>query len=347
MKKIIDTTNTGLIAKTRTAKSPRGKRIIVCGLALSQLLLYAAACEELEDYEGSIETVEEAAEAIDIEESKSPCHCGHHGHCGGWPKVKQFVLVDAQTDKQLRVLEDGDVIDLAKEGPGISILAVVSGHVRKVVFSLNDNPRYHTEYYWPHYLAADRGKDVLPWEAVPGEYTLTATPYRHRHWHGSAGQSLTIDFTIVDSGSIEYKDTVFTAAHSLKALDIDESSSAEGAKAVQMEFGNFDSQLWTIRALESGFYEVVNKNSGKCLAPDADAAVELGASLVQTTCVPGDNSQKWDLVSIDGDVYEVINAQSDLCMDIKNQSIVDGAAVIQSDCNDTESQQWKIKGFTP
>ena len=123
--------------------------------------------------------------------------------CLIWPagaafagEVKSFTLINADTDRAIRVLADGATVDLAKDGPALSIRADVSGKVGSVRFAV-DGEVTKTESTAPYALAGDREGDYSPWRLGPGRHTLTATPYAKAKAQGAAGKALRITFTIV------------------------------------------------------------------------------------------------------------------------------------------------------
>lgn len=113
--------------------------------------------------------------------------------------VAHFTLVDADTDEDIQLLNDGDVYSMP-ESQNINITYTPVGTVGSVVFAINDK-RVRTETQPPYSLAGDVNGNYAPWqEAEPGTYKLTATPYSGSGGEGTAGESLTINFTIEEAG---------------------------------------------------------------------------------------------------------------------------------------------------
>lgn len=112
-----------------------------------------------------------------------------------------FTLVNAQTDKDIGPLTEGQIIDLSVT-PSISVRAdVVSGaKVGSVRFALNANASYQTENVTPFAIAGDNPQgNYLKWNIAPGAYTLTATPFSKDDAKGTAGMPISVAFTVIRS----------------------------------------------------------------------------------------------------------------------------------------------------
>lgn len=84
--------------------------------------------------------------------------------------------MNADTDEDIQMLQDGDVITK----PANMSINIRYNPVRtpsSVVFKHN-NEIVRTESYAPYALAGDRNGDYMPWtEATPGDHTVEATLY--------------------------------------------------------------------------------------------------------------------------------------------------------------------------
>jgi hypothetical protein len=106
-----------------------------------------------------------------------------------------FTLVNADTDEDIRTLMDGDVISKAGS-ENINIRFNPVGSVGSVRFKLNGSG-VRLENAVPYSIGGDQNGNYAPWSgAVPGDYTLTATPYSASGGGGTAGTPVTIHFTI-------------------------------------------------------------------------------------------------------------------------------------------------------
>lgn len=116
------------------------------------------------------------------------------------PTVISYTLINADTDKDIRELKNGEGIDYVAIGTkNINIRAnTYPATIGSVVFNLNGKPV--TENIAPYSL----GGDVYPsnpvdYKAYPlatGSYTLKATPYSASSGGGTAGTALTISFSV-------------------------------------------------------------------------------------------------------------------------------------------------------
>lgn len=111
-----------------------------------------------------------------------------------------FTLVDADTDKDLQIINEGDLIKKS-ESSNINIRYNPVETPGSVVFSI-DGVKVRTETAPPYSLAGDRSGDYNAWAgANPGSYTLTATPYSETGGKGIAGTPHTVSFTIQQAPS--------------------------------------------------------------------------------------------------------------------------------------------------
>ena len=113
--------------------------------------------------------------------------------------ITQFILVDATTDNDIVILEDGMTIQSVALPDQVNIRAETGDVVKSVELDLNGQKR--TENVTPFAAFGDLGGDYLPKSLNNGSYTLTATPYSKTKKQGSKGAHLTISFTIEDAGS--------------------------------------------------------------------------------------------------------------------------------------------------
>ena len=112
-------------------------------------------------------------------------------------RVRQLVLVDAATNQDRGLLMDGDTISRADFPNGLSARALVDGPVGSVRFSLNDSLT-RVENVLAFTLFEQQGNDYRGRSLAPGNYRVTATPYTMDDAQGSVGDSLTINFVVVD-----------------------------------------------------------------------------------------------------------------------------------------------------
>jgi hypothetical protein len=116
--------------------------------------------------------------------------------------VNNFTLINSDSNKDIRELKNGDVIDFSALGTkNLNIRANVgSQQPGSVIFLLNG--KRTTENVAPYAMAGDgnNGQNYYAWTPAPGKYTLVATPYSSSNGGGTAGKEVTISFTVVNDG---------------------------------------------------------------------------------------------------------------------------------------------------
>ncbi|WP_221392023.1 FG-GAP-like repeat-containing protein [Dyadobacter sp. NIV53] len=113
--------------------------------------------------------------------------------------IQSFTLIDADSDKDIMQLKEGDVIDLsALSSLNLTVRAnSAPSVVGSVVFQLSGPlTRNHTENTAPYSLFANNKQDYNGWTPANGNYTLTATPYSASQGNAEAGTPRTIHFSV-------------------------------------------------------------------------------------------------------------------------------------------------------
>ena len=94
-------------------------------------------------------------------------------------------------------------------------------------------------------------------------------------------------------------------------------------------------QQWTFTPV-SGYYELVNGNSNKCL--DSYGSRTPGTQTVLWTCWGG-NNQLWSIVTV-GSYFELVNRDSGFCLDDYNFGTSPGTPANIYTCTGSNAQQW-------
>ncbi|MFD1145325.1 T9SS type A sorting domain-containing protein, partial [Larkinella insperata] len=118
--------------------------------------------------------------------------------------VVSFSLMNANTDKEIKVLSNGEELNLAKlPTRNLNIRVNTSPTVvGSVVMELSGRQsRNQTETAAPYALFGDTNGDYKSWTPSTGSYTLKVTPYTEAGGKGTAGKALTINFTVVNQSS--------------------------------------------------------------------------------------------------------------------------------------------------
>ena len=123
------------------------------------------------------------------------------------PEVVSLTLIDAFSNTEIGLLNDGDLIELDDfiENSFSVVANVGDVNVGSVVFDLNKTKGYKTENIAPFALNGDfsDGTNFYPVEFPIGINTITATPYSGRNGTGEKGTSLTISFEVIRTTTFE------------------------------------------------------------------------------------------------------------------------------------------------
>jgi O-glycosyl hydrolase len=123
------------------------------------------------------------------------------------------------------------------------------------------------------------------------------------------------------------------------ALDVNGESTVDGGLIIQWPYHAGNNQKWHFVTVGSGWYEVVNVNSGKALeSPDTGQ----GTQLDQRT-YSGATTQQWQLGTAPGGYYTLVNRATGFLADVTGASTAQGAAVIGWPANGGANQQWQLQ----
>jgi hypothetical protein len=125
-----------------------------------------------------------------------------------------------------------------------------------------------------------------------------------------------------------------------KALDVSNTSTADGAVVHQWSRHDLANQQWQFVDSGSGYYRLKSKNSNKVLDIGNRSTAD-GARVQQWTDLNGTN-QQFRLADSDSGYVRLINRNSNKAVEVTGASTADGAAVVQySDWNGS-NQQWQL-----
>lgn len=123
--------------------------------------------------------------------------------------VTDFILIDANTNKEIAKLTDGYVINLAETGTTkFNIKAQTQGQTGSVIFRLN-NTTNRTENEAPYSLFGDSRGNYNAGTLTTGSHTLTGTPFASASGQGTQGTAKTITFSVVEKESPALSNAVF------------------------------------------------------------------------------------------------------------------------------------------
>jgi hypothetical protein len=115
----------------------------------------------------------------------------------GSPSISGLNLVNTTTQQNLRLLVDGSTISLSKDGSALNVSAQTSGSIGSVGFVVN-GATFRIENLAPYAMAGDQSGVYSAWTPVPGNYTLSVTPYSGANRSGTVGSTMSLSFTVVN-----------------------------------------------------------------------------------------------------------------------------------------------------
>ncbi|MCP3804008.1 family 43 glycosylhydrolase [Allokutzneria sp. A3M-2-11 16] len=129
-------------------------------------------------------------------------------------------------------------------------------------------------------------------------------------------------------------DYVLTASHSGKALDVSEASTQNNADVVQWEPHGGSNQVWRLRSLADGTYELRAKHSNKLLTVGSDADVVQRRSTASA-------NQRWYIDAVRGG-YRISVKAGGHALSVDRAQLTDGANVLASQYLYTLNQKWRL-----
>ncbi|MEU1816457.1 RICIN domain-containing protein [Streptomyces roseifaciens] len=145
---------------------------------------------------------------------------------------------------------------------------------------------------------------------------------------------------IVMAPGVSYAEDPVEISSGGKCLEIDGSSSRNGARAQIWDCNGQSGSQWYMQWWSNGYYRLVNGASGKCLEV-ADSRTDNGAPVQQWDCA-GNATQYWkaEYVSGRGTVFKNVN--SGKVLEVENGSRSNGARVQQWNWGNAPGQAWAI-----
>ncbi|OLY93477.1 hypothetical protein BUE76_17500 [Cnuella takakiae] len=115
--------------------------------------------------------------------------------------IASFTLVDATSNKDIRTIKEGDIINIADvRGKSVNIRANTNGApVGSVVMTLSGaQQKTQTESSAPFALFGNTNNDYWNWTPVAGQYSLYARPFKGTKGAGAPGKALNVSFRVKD-----------------------------------------------------------------------------------------------------------------------------------------------------
>ncbi|MFD2114298.1 Ig-like domain-containing protein [Paenibacillus yanchengensis] len=131
-----------------------------------------------------------------------------------------------------------------------------------------------------------------------------------------------------------------TVKHSGLNMDVNGSSTNDGAKIIQWNKSVEYNQQWTFIQTDSGYYKIVSKHSSKVLAVEKASVENNNAPIIQTTYTADENyNDEWSILETDNGYYQLINRASGKAIGINNGSKSGSEAFTQSDQSSEDYQK--------
>jgi hypothetical protein len=134
--------------------------------------------------------------------------------------------------------------------------------------------------------------------------------------------------------------STLTAENSGECMNDSGDSLKAGNPIIQSPCNGGKNQDWTLTAVGTNKYQVINKASGLCLDVFGYSTVN-GAKIDQYTCMGTSHlNQIWSLQPSSGGGYTLVSANSGKCLDVPGSSTSNGVQLVQQPCNGATNQSW-------
>ncbi len=161
-------------------------------------------------------------------------------------QVVSFTLINADTDQEIKTIAPNATLNLANL-PTRNLNIRVNTYPEKVgsVVSIVSGARStkSTQGGRPYSVFGDDGGNYLSWVPALGSYTLKSTPYTSSGGTGTAGTSLTINFTVVNQTTMLATSTLstemFASEESELSADPDDNNEAATTQETVIQESDF------------------------------------------------------------------------------------------------------------
>lgn len=135
-----------------------------------------------------------------------------------------------------------------------------------------------------------------------------------------------------------------TSRHSGLAMQVESSSTANGANVNQWTYQNAMHQQFNIASIGGGYYSIRAAHSGASLDV-FNLSTEPGGEIRQWAYWGG-NNQQWQIVSVGGGYHKIISRHSGLALDVWNWSSANGGDIRQWTDTGANNQQWRLQNVS-
>ena len=126
---------------------------------------------------------------------------------------------------------------------------------------------------------------------------------------------------------------------SYKAIDLPNSSVADGTPVEQWDYWGGANQQWLVISIGNGYYEIQNKQSQKAL----EVASLTNGAVIQQGAYLGADNQQWLIVPLGNGYYKIVNKSSGKVLDVPAFSTDNGTKLDQWDDNGGPNQAWALE----
>lgn len=166
------------------------------------------------------------------------------------------------------------------------------------------------------------GQQILRFEAISSGFNL--------NW---------IEFVPVSSGWIANGSYKIINRNSIKAMDVVNASTANGAKIQQQSYADASNQQWVFTHRGANQYTITSTQTGKAI--DQAAGSILSGDYIQMYSLNSSSAnQRWMPVPTDSGYYKLVSANTGLVLAVASSSTTDGARIIQQEFSGLPGQQW-------
>lgn len=138
-------------------------------------------------------------------------------------------------------------------------------------------------------------------------------------------------------------DYIITSKSSGKVLTVEGNSKEEGAKIIQTTANDSDFQIWTVTDGGDGYYNLVNKVSGKAIDVP-NSSKKAGVELKQYNNGSNRNYQKFAITDTGDGYYRITPKQvSNFAIRVKDDSKADGATIVQAESTGDDCEKWSFQ----
>ncbi len=211
------------------------------------------------------------------------------------------------------------ITGISYDGDRVSSIEVTEAtppQLKRTVWSASS----FASYYGARSYIIERYKGSVP--APPNEPVIPPTP--------------TGSITVTDG---DYY--ISTALDNNKVLDIDAGQiSNNKANAQLWELLNGQNQVFTVRHIGNGYYNIICKESGKCL--EVDGGNTAAGTNVQQYDGNGTDAQQWVIKETGDGYYNIVSKCNGLYLDVDNYNTNNGTNIKVYSGNASDAQKWRF-----